>query len=232
MTHIAMDVHQATSTLAYLTPGATRPQVRRVPTSPEQIEAVLAELPPPWVVAVEASRQSPAVCRWLQALGAGVHLTDPQQLHQLGQLQAAKTDGQDALVMLRALVQDYLPQCYLAEPEVEAQRALDLRGHHLRAAVRSGGSGQDGPACVGGATEEPQYGSKLVARPRLPCRHSARRPQAVHLPGVVGQGAAGEVQGMVRGEPTVADLLGQHLAQQSPREPRRTDGHLHAGRVV
>lgn len=132
MTHIAMDVHQATSTLAYVVPGGERPQVRRVTTSAEQIGAVLAELPQPWVVAVEASRQSPAVCKWLQALGAEVHLADPQQLHQLGKLQAAKTDGKDALVMLKALVHGFLPECYLAEPEVEAQRALSRGRMMLR----------------------------------------------------------------------------------------------------
>ena len=60
-----------------------------------------------------------------------MHLVDPQMLNMLGKLRRAKTDLKDAELMLQALVREYLPECYLAPPDVVERRAL-VRGHkHL-----------------------------------------------------------------------------------------------------
>ena len=70
----------------------------------------LIGLPKPWIVALDNSRQSPAVCRWLRKLGAEVHLADPQALHAVAKLRNAKTDDKDAQLMLRLLISCDLPR--------------------------------------------------------------------------------------------------------------------------
>ena len=70
MTYIAIDVHQHNSTFAYLIPATGETGKRTVHTTRQRYELVLSGLPKPWVVAVEATRQSPAVCAWLRELDA------------------------------------------------------------------------------------------------------------------------------------------------------------------
>jgi transposase len=144
MTKLAMDVHLQTSTVAYHDPADGRVRTQRIHTTRAEVGQLLATLPAPWTVALEATRQAPAVCRWLGELGADVHLVDAQKLSALAKLRPAKTDAKDAELMLDALVHGYLPEAYLAPPEVTARRTLS-RGHrtlrgiatHLRNLLRS-----------------------------------------------------------------------------------------------
>jgi transposase len=80
-------------------------------------------------VALEATRQAPAVCAWLRELDAEIHLVNPQKLAALAALRAAKTDAKDAQLMLDALLHEYLPEAYLASPGVMEDR--DLMRCHL-----------------------------------------------------------------------------------------------------
>lgn len=144
MTLIAMDVHKGTSTLAFLDPATGQMSTRRVMTSNQDITRALCQWPRPWVTALEATRQAPAVCTWLRELGAQIHLANPQKLSAIGKLRVAKTDAKDAEIMLDALAHDYLPESYLAPPQVVERRALTrchqvLRGiaTQLRNLVRS-----------------------------------------------------------------------------------------------
>jgi len=123
MTYLALDVHKTHSTVAYLDPSG-KMQVRRIYTQRHDLARLLDELPRPWIVALEATRQSPAVCAWLRELDAEVHLVDPQKLSALAALRAARTDAKDAELMLDALLHDYLPEAYLASPEVAEDRDL------------------------------------------------------------------------------------------------------------
>ena len=144
MTYFALDVHQSTSTVAYLDPADGQVQTRRIYTRREELAQLLAALPRPWIVALEATRSAPAVCAWLRELAAEIHLVDPQKLAALAALRSAKTDAKDAELMLEALRHDYLPEAYLASPEVCEDRDL-TRGHtalrristHLRNLVRA-----------------------------------------------------------------------------------------------
>ena len=77
MTYIAIDVHKSTSTFASLIPATGEISNTRVKTTYKRFSDVLGDLPKPWVVAVEATRQSPAVCTWLREMGAEIHLVDP-----------------------------------------------------------------------------------------------------------------------------------------------------------
>jgi transposase len=128
MTYIGVDVHKRTSTLAYLIPATGEVGTRRIHTTPEEFEAYLGDLPEPWIMAMEATREAPAVSRWLQGMGVDVRLVDPQSLSALAKLRVSKTDAKDAELIRDALHHDYLPECYNAPDHVVERRAL-TRGH-------------------------------------------------------------------------------------------------------
>jgi len=134
MTFISIDVHKASSTFVMLVPATGEIFHRRVGTTRERFAQVLAQVPRPWTVAIEATRQSPCVCVWLREWDADLHLVDPEKLSMLGKLRLAKTDLKDAELMLHALVHDYLPECYLAPEGVVERRALS-RGHEVLRAL-------------------------------------------------------------------------------------------------
>ena len=135
MTQIAFDVHQKTSTYAFLDPASRQPITGHLLTDCASFAQLLGDLPQPSIVALEATRSTPAVCAWLRQLDCEIHLVDPQRLSGLAQARSAKTDRKDALLMLDALTQDYLPEAYLADPQVQLMREL-TRGH--QAFVRMG----------------------------------------------------------------------------------------------
>ena len=66
MTYIAMDVHKATSTLAFLDPASEEVGHDKIYNKRSDLMRALEELSRPWVVAVEAAREAPAVCNWLR----------------------------------------------------------------------------------------------------------------------------------------------------------------------
>ena len=118
MTQVAMDVHQRHSTLAALNPLTGEIVVRRFLTERNDLARKLADLPRPLMVAVESSRHSPAMCRWLQAMGAQVRLGNAAELARHTQERASKTDSKDAEMMLKLMRLNELPECYLASEEV------------------------------------------------------------------------------------------------------------------
>jgi len=132
MTYIAMDVHKTTSTLAYCDPATGEVGERKIYTKRTELADALEDLTGPWVVAVEAAREAPAVCNWLRECDAEIHLVNPEKLAALGKLQAAKTDLKDAMLMLHALVHDYLPEAYLAPPQVPQRRAISRGRQAMR----------------------------------------------------------------------------------------------------
>lgn len=129
-TLIAMDVHKRTSTIAAFDPSTGEIKIIRCHTDRNDIARKLAKLPRPWTIAVESSRHSPPVCKWLESYGAVVKLVHPQKLAALLQLQAAKTDAGDAEMILDLMRLDRLPECYLAPEEVTELRAL-TRGRNV-----------------------------------------------------------------------------------------------------
>jgi transposase len=137
MTDIAMDVHKKTSTLAYVTPAMEEPKVVRCHTTRADMGRVLAKLPRPWAVCLEATRQSPAVARWLRQWGADeIHLVNAQQLHQFVK-DKPKTDARDAKEMLELQLMGRLPECYLATQEDQDRRTL-ARGRQFVRKVSTG----------------------------------------------------------------------------------------------
>jgi len=134
MTHIAMDVHKKRSVSAYQTPAEAEPKMVRCYTTRAGMEKLLEGLPRPWIVCLEATRQSPAVVRWLQELGVDeIQLVDPKGLKAFLQGKP-KTDARDAKAMLELLQVNRLPKAYLAPAAVQEVRALT----RTRAFVRRG----------------------------------------------------------------------------------------------
>ncbi len=124
MTQVAMDVHKRHSTLAALNPSTGEIVIRKFLTDRNDLARKLADLPRPLMVAVESSRHSPAICRWLQAMGAQVRLVNATELAKHTKGKAAKTDANDAEAMLKLMRLDELPECYLASEEVVQLRDL------------------------------------------------------------------------------------------------------------
>ena len=144
MTQIAMDVHKNHSTLAALDPSTGEMILRRFLTDRNDLARKLADIPKPWTVAVESSRHSPAVCRWLQAMGAQVRLVNAAELARFTKGKASKTDEKDAETMLRLMRTGDLPECYLAGEDVvqlrdltRGRRGLVEIGTKLRNMLRS-----------------------------------------------------------------------------------------------
>jgi transposase len=133
MTYVGMDVHKNTSTLAFIDPATAQIETVRVPTNPREIARALNRWERPWVVALEATRQAPAVCKWLRAMFADeIHLADPQKLEAIGKCGSAKTDAKDAELIREALRDGYLPEAYLASAQVEDLRALSRGRQQFR----------------------------------------------------------------------------------------------------
>jgi transposase len=132
MTYFGIDVHKKTSMVAWHNPATGEDGHQRLHTDRVQFAELLEQFPRPWIVAIEATRQSPAACDWLRALGVEIHLTDPQQLSLFAQIKRAKTDLKDAQLLLHALLHEYLPEVYLAPLAVREKRDL----YHAHANLR------------------------------------------------------------------------------------------------
>jgi len=141
MTQVAMDVHKSHSTLAALNPLTGESVVRRFLTDRNDLARKLADLPRPLMVAVESSRHSPAMCRWLQAMGAQVRLGNAAELPRHTKGKAPKTDAKDAEMMLKLMRLDELPQCYLASDELGPLSAFMV---HFFWALLAQAAGPDG----------------------------------------------------------------------------------------
>lgn len=132
MTQIAMDVHKGTSTLVHRAPGMASPKKVKCLTTRSDFARVLGDIARPWMVAVESSRHSPAVCRWLRQLGVDdLRLVNAQRMSEYD-VNAPKTDARDALKILQRMELNDLPECYLASDEVQDTRALSRGRQTLR----------------------------------------------------------------------------------------------------
>jgi transposase len=108
------------------------PKVVRCYTTPKDFAKVLGELPGPWVVCVESTRQSPAVVRWLREMGVEeIHLVNAHELHKFTKGKP-KTDARDAKEMLDLQLIGRLPECYLATQRVQDWRALSRSRAFIR----------------------------------------------------------------------------------------------------
>jgi len=211
MTHIAMDVHKKRSVSACQTPAAEEPKIVRCYTTRASIAKLLSELPRPWIVCVEATRQSPAVVRWLRELGVDeVQLVDPKGLKAFVKGKP-KTDARDAKEMLALLLIGRLPKAYLAPPQVQEVRALT----RTRAYVRRGSTSLRNQlrALLN------QHGLEVPARDL--CGMGAQRQLAESIAqlGPLGQTAAHQLTPLLLGTEQALDVLDGHVREELARQP-------------
>jgi transposase len=211
MTHIAMDVHKKRSVLAYQTPAAEEPKIVRCYTTRASLAKVLSELPRPWIVCVEATRQSPAVVRWLRELEVDdIQLVDPKGLKAFVKGKP-KTDARDAKEMLALLRIGRLPKAYLAPPQVQEVRALT----RTRAYVRRGSTSLRNQlrALLN------QHGLEVPARNL--CGVGAQRQLAESMAqlGPLGQTAADQLNPLLLATEQALDILDGRVREVLGRQP-------------
>jgi len=211
MTYMAMDVHQKRSVSAYQTPAQAEPRIVRCYTTPAGIAQVLSELPRPWVVCLEATRESPAVVRWLQELGVdAIQLVDPKGLKAFLKGKP-KSDARDAKEMLALLQMGRLPKAYLAPSEVQEVRALT----RTRAFVRRGSTSWRNQlrALLN------QHGLEVPARDL--CGIAGRRQLAESTAqlGPHGQTAAQELTALLQATEAALDALDGQVREELAQQP-------------
>jgi transposase len=128
MSYVALDVHQKSSTMVFLDPATGETGLQTFPSCRSELHRALAQVEPPWVVALEATRITPPFVEWLRAEQAEIHLANPRRLKAMSQGQPIKSDARDARWMLQLLLAGLLPECYLAPPAVTDRRVL-IRGY-------------------------------------------------------------------------------------------------------
>jgi len=198
MTYVGMDVHQKTSTLVMLDPATGVTDKRRIETTRGQLQEALSRWERPWVVAIEATRQTPAATAWLREMGAQIHLAEPQKLDALAKLRIAKTDAKDAQLLLYALTHDLLPECYLAPPQIMELRALS-RGRDLLSKIN---------------TMLRNMGRTLLSQAGLQCLFTDLRGKGAQagMPGLLAQ-LAPNARRMAEAYDTLLGVVQQLLAQ-------------------
>lgn len=133
MIYYGFDVHKRRSTYKSFDPATGEIREGKILTNRESLHQLLTETGDELiVVALEACREAPAVCRWLRELDVDIRLADPTSLKAMIPRQLAKTDRVDAAFILEKLRDGTLPEAYLASPEVEQQRTLSRNRQILR----------------------------------------------------------------------------------------------------
>lgn len=120
---VGLDVHQKTCTATWVDPGGKEREHWKFGTTRAELEAFAGRLPPAAAVGLEASTVGKAVCRFLRARGAEVHMASPRQLRAIT-TSAVKTDKRDSAHLAHLLQSDYFPRSYL--PPIETDRIRTL----------------------------------------------------------------------------------------------------------
>jgi len=211
MTHIAMDVHKKRSVSACQTPAEAETQIVRCFTTQAGIAQVLSELPRPWIVCLEATRQSPAVVRWLRELEVDeIQLVDPKGLKAFLKGKP-KSDARDAKEMLALLQMGRLPKAYLAPPEVQEVRALT----RTRAFVRRGSTSWRNQlrALLN------QHGLEVPARDLCGIAGQRQLAESAAALGPHGQAAAQELTALLLATEAALDALDGQVRAELAQQP-------------
>jgi transposase len=211
MSHIAMDVHQKRSVSACQTPAWKEPKLVRCFTTRASLAEMLSELPRPWIVCLEATRQSPAVVRWLRELAVDeIHLVDPKGLKAFLQGKP-KSDARDAKEMLALLQIGRLPKAYLAPPAVQELRALT----RVRGYVRRGSTSLRNQlrALLN------QHGLEVPARDLCGVGGRAQLAASIAALGAHGQTAAQQLSPLLWATESALDVLDAAVCEELARQP-------------
>jgi transposase len=132
---IGLDVHREFAQVAIWEAGIVR-QVGQIQTTPEALRLFADSLAPSDEVALEATGNTHAIARLLEARVARVVVANPAKTRAIAEAKV-KTDKVDAEVLAQLLAADYLPGVWLPDDETHAlRRQVHRRAHIVRQRTR------------------------------------------------------------------------------------------------
>jgi transposase len=123
MVYVGIDLHRKRSQLCALDERGEQLLARQVANEPEALLAVLAELPEPPVVALEAGFGWEWLADLLEQQGLELHLAHPLRTRAIAAARV-KTDAVDARTLAELLRARLLPEAYVAPPQLRELRQL------------------------------------------------------------------------------------------------------------
>lgn len=122
MVYIGCDQHKQFCQLAVLNEsGALIEEKKFFHNDPQMLRHYFASLPAGSQMAIEASGFEPWLADFAQTVGIRVHLSHPLKTRAIAEAKI-KTDKVDARTLAKLLQTDFLPQAYLATPEIRRKR--------------------------------------------------------------------------------------------------------------
>src|SRR5215211_7976321 len=126
---IGLDVHREFAQVAIWQDGLVR-QVGQIQTTPEALRIFADSLAPSDEVALEATGNTHAIARLLEARVARVVVANPAKTRAIAEAKV-KTDKVDAEVLAQLLAADYLPGVWVADEDTQARRRQVARRAHI-----------------------------------------------------------------------------------------------------
>ena len=117
---IGLDVHRDFAQVAIWQDGRVR-QAGQVATIPEALRVFADSLVASDEVALEATGNTHAIVRLLQARVGRVVVSNPQKTRAIAEAKV-KTDKVDAEILAQLLAADYLPGVWVADEDTQARR--------------------------------------------------------------------------------------------------------------
>lgn len=126
---IGLDVHREFAQVAVWQAGRVR-QAGQIKTTPEDLRMFADSLAPTDEVAIEATCNTHAIVRLLEARVARVVVSNPLKTRAIAEAKV-KTDKVDAATLAKLLAADFLPGVWVADDETQALRRQVARRAHL-----------------------------------------------------------------------------------------------------
>lgn len=123
MMTIGVDYHKRTSTYAVYDAQGHRCARRKLENRPELIKEFLAQWPEPKELAMEATRNWGLMYDFIKDKVDLFHLGHPKKMKVITESET-KNDAADADLIARLLQSKFLPEAYVAEPEVRHRRSV------------------------------------------------------------------------------------------------------------
>ncbi len=132
---IGLDVHREFAQVAVWQSGRVR-QAGQIKTTPEELRLFADSLAPTDEVAIEATCNTHAIVRLLEARVARVVVSNPLKTRAIAEAKV-KTDKVDAATLAKLLAADFLPGVWVADDETQAlRRQVARRAHIVRQRTR------------------------------------------------------------------------------------------------
>jgi transposase len=132
---IGLDVHREFAQIAVWEDGRVR-QAGQIALTDEALRIFADSLGPEDEVAIEATCNTHAIVRLLEARVGRIVVSNPQKTRAIAEARV-KTDKVDAAVLAELLAADYLPSVWVADQAIQAlRRQVSRRAHIVRQRTR------------------------------------------------------------------------------------------------